>query len=152
MRESPRPTPYGYTIFCDDVRAEVLNKHSYMGIYPGQLVVGSPIPTALPKLCLVIYYFERPGESDEPVHFTIHVPGDDPATPTARLEIPTAEFRITPLANDPEADDPLLAFTAILTLAPLEVKQAGRLKIRAQRGDLEIRLGSLLITDQTPAS
>jgi len=41
------------TIFCDDIRHEVGNKLSYIGVYSGVLNVQS-FPVALPKLCLAI--------------------------------------------------------------------------------------------------
>jgi hypothetical protein len=37
--------------YCDDIREEVGNKFSYMGVYSGELTV--PTPLLLPKLCIV---------------------------------------------------------------------------------------------------
>jgi hypothetical protein len=49
-------------LFCDDVRQEVGNKLSYLGVYSGNLVVPA-FPTNLVKLCCV---------------FSLHVPSKSP--------------------------------------------------------------------------
>lgn len=40
-------------IYCDDIRSEVGNKFSYMGIYTRELNIPS-VPLLLPKLCIVV--------------------------------------------------------------------------------------------------
>ncbi|WP_441347693.1 DUF6941 family protein [Sinimarinibacterium sp. CAU 1509] len=40
-------------IFCDDIRTEMGNKLSYMGVYSSDLVVQS-MPKTLPKLCVAV--------------------------------------------------------------------------------------------------
>lgn len=44
---------YLHTIYCDDVRLEVGNKQSLMGIYSSDLFLPE-LPIALPKLCIVV--------------------------------------------------------------------------------------------------
>lgn len=44
--------PFMWVTFCDDIRQEVGNKLSIMGIYGANLIVPS-FPTVLPKLCCV---------------------------------------------------------------------------------------------------
>lgn len=39
-------------IYCDDVRQELGNKQSFIGVYPGDLYVET-MPALLPKLCMV---------------------------------------------------------------------------------------------------
>ena len=76
MKSIAPTTPYGYTIFCDDVRLEASGKTSYMGIYRGKLILNAPLPALLPKFFLVIHYFERPDESTEPVNLHVYMPGE----------------------------------------------------------------------------
>lgn len=45
--------PSVHVIYCDDIRQEVGNKYSYMGVYSGVLYVPD-FPVILPKLCLVV--------------------------------------------------------------------------------------------------
>jgi len=40
-------------IYCDDIRTEIANKISLIGIYGGDMIVSS-FPAVLPKLCIVI--------------------------------------------------------------------------------------------------
>lgn len=42
------------TIYCDDVRMEVGNKKSLMGVYESDMLLGDVPPAALPKLCIVL--------------------------------------------------------------------------------------------------
>jgi hypothetical protein len=44
---------YAHAVYCDDIRQEVGNKTSLIGLYSGQLST-SEFPCALPKLCIVI--------------------------------------------------------------------------------------------------
>lgn len=43
-----------WTIVCDDIRQEVGNKFSYMGLYGPQIFVPA-LPATLPKLCAIIH-------------------------------------------------------------------------------------------------
>lgn len=43
------------TVFCDDIREEVGNKRSLMGIYHGEMFVQS-VPILLPRLCFYINF------------------------------------------------------------------------------------------------
>ena len=44
--------PFMWAVFCDDVRQEIGNKLSYLGIYGPNLIVPE-FPTTLVKLCCV---------------------------------------------------------------------------------------------------
>ena len=44
---------YVEVIYCDDIREEVGNKLSYMGVYTSELFIPST-PITLPKLCLAV--------------------------------------------------------------------------------------------------
>lgn len=51
-----------HTLWCDDIRQEVGNKPSFMGVYTGGLVVQS-VPVNLPRLCVwtwVVSPIDRP--------------------------------------------------------------------------------------------
>lgn len=145
MKSTAPSTPYGYTIFCDDVRQEMGGKVSHMGIYRGQLIINAPLPVTLPKFAFVIHYSERPGESTEPVTIHIYMPGDAEDAPTATTELPIEDARSKAPEPDTPDSDPLLSVIWYLVLAPFELKSEGRIRVRAYRGDLEIRLGTLKI-------
>lgn len=50
--EIGRPEIFSYLLVCDDVRHEVGNKPSYMGVYTGDILV-EKFPFTVPKLCLI---------------------------------------------------------------------------------------------------
>src|SRR5580698_7254696 len=54
------PLPFGSAIFCDDIRQEVGNKPSLMGVYQGEMLLapGTVLPAQLPKLGVAIYWNE----------------------------------------------------------------------------------------------
>ena len=145
MKSTTRNTPYGYTIFCDDVRQETGNKISHMGVYRGQLILNTPPPASLPKFLLVIYYFERPGESTEPVYLHVYLPGDAEDEPMFNQELPLDNARLKPPEPETPDSDPLIAVISQIMIAPLELKSEGRIRVRAYRGDLEVRLGTLAV-------
>lgn len=43
--------PFGHVIFCDDVREEVSNKFTLVGVYAGSIFVSGQSPFVLPLLC-----------------------------------------------------------------------------------------------------
>ena len=65
MNEIRRSTPFGYTIFCDDVRNEINGKVTLVGVYAGDVIVLGTLPVTLPKLGLSVNYHEKLGESEE---------------------------------------------------------------------------------------
>ncbi len=46
---------FEYTIICDDIREEVNNKLSFIGVYGSNILV-SKIPFVFPKLCFITSY------------------------------------------------------------------------------------------------
>src|SRR6266513_4092774 len=53
-KEQPAQLEMVYTLFCDDVRLEVGNKLSYMGVF--QNIVVPQLPVWLPKLAVVNHW------------------------------------------------------------------------------------------------
>ena len=79
--------PFGCTIFCDDIRTELFNKVSLMGVYGFELLLFGDFPAVLPKLGIfsrhdfigrsrsmgadVIVYF--PGDMEDKPTFSQHI-------------------------------------------------------------------------------
>jgi hypothetical protein len=57
-------------IFCDDVRQEIGNKQSFIGVYSGDLLV-ERLPVVLPRLCVVASLTLPQGDECDSVHFQI---------------------------------------------------------------------------------
>jgi hypothetical protein len=143
--------PYGWTIFCDDIRAEIGGKFSYMGVYGGTMNIhAKTFPATLPRLALSIRY--RIALDDlrlENVNIKVLLPGDEEGKPTVDAEIPITEV----IANmDPPTlpGDAFREFVTNIILAPVTIKEKGRLRVRATGGAGTINLGTLHI-DLQPA-
>ena len=75
------PDAYGYTVFCDDIRVEVGNKFTFVGVYPGQFVLyADALPVAIPKLAMSVNYRQRYDKVIFPVQLRIFFPWQ-PETP-----------------------------------------------------------------------
>ena len=142
------PDVWGYTIFCDDIRAEVGGKLTYVGTYAGRLFVHADFPVILPKLALGIVYAQRIGAVVLPVQFQIYIPGDADDKPALVIEVPNeiSEAAIRDAAAFSETVGAERGFSTVIapvTLAPFQLTQPGLFRVRAVRGDRLIRLGSM---------
>lgn len=137
-------TPFGNTVFCDDIRAEVGGKHSFMGVYRGELIV-PVLPATLPTFGFVISYFDAEDEAGtDPIKLRILFPGDGEDIVAAEAMLPLDIARNAPHPFPP-SDQPLLALQAFVQMTGVELKHQGIMKVRAYKGDEEIRLGSLRV-------
>jgi hypothetical protein len=135
-------TPNGYSIFCDDVRVEANGKQILIGVYTGDMLV--PVfPVHLPIFHVLVRYNERFNESDQPVKFVITAPGYE--EPLFTTEVPRTNFANTDSVIDAEIDDPIIGFNLVAGFPSMLFSQPGRIKVRAYRGDDEIRLGTLRV-------
>jgi len=101
-----------YTVLlCDDVRNEVGNKLSFMGIYGPELWVGK-LPAMMPHLCFVVI-LDTIQQS-----FT---------SAKAKVSLPGAEPVLLPIQAAP-GPPPGSHHTIIVALAPAKIPQEGRAK------------------------
>lgn len=129
---------YLHTIYCDDVRLEVGNKQSLMGIYSSYLFVPE-LPVVLPKLCIIVNLVTP---IDKPLkELTIKITKDNETL----IEVPvTGEQLSEPqssIVENGEMDNPdrriVLNFT--LMLAPFAIEKECILRVRAvtESGELQ---------------
>ena len=150
MKSIGPETPYGYTIFCDDIRREIGNKISFVGIYIGSINLHKSLPFQFPKFGFAITYCERSGESTEPVTLRIFLPGEDEENPFIKSELPVEQLRNQEPPQDKDTKDPILTCNIQIVAQPMIIKANGLIKVRAYRGDLEIRLGTILVKCEEP--
>jgi hypothetical protein len=140
-------TPYGYTIFCDDIREEVSGKISYMGIYRSSLIVNGKLPVTLPKFCLAVSYVMRPEDVEtleNDLEIKVFLPGGK-GDAAAVMSVTREQMRAT---RAPHTDDPLLQIAANITFSPLELAQEGLIQVRAYNGATEWKLGALQVSER----
>lgn len=132
--------PSGYVIFCDDIRHEVTGKTTFVGAYSVVMFINGTLPTVLPRICLAIAYREEQ-DSLEDVTIKVFFPGDEDESPTASFDLKPQADMIPP----PTDEFMMREYRLYLDLPGITLKQEGRIKVRAYRGDAEIRLGSLTV-------
>jgi hypothetical protein len=149
--------PFGFSIFCDDIRNEVGGKNSYIGVYISNLLVPA-FPIALPKFCIVVNLCEPRAMAevrDWNVTLNVHLPGDEDGKPTIAAMIPPVpkeasdQVSSSSLPDDPDVPK-VMVMSAGFILAPLMLKEPGRIKVRAIYKDGGIlRLGNVRV-EQAP--
>jgi len=87
-------TTYVHAIWCDDIRMELGNKPSFMGVYTGGIVVPA-LPTVLPKLC-VYAWVVSPIESPASISCIRVVRDDGSLVAEVKPEHPTASLGADP--------------------------------------------------------
>jgi hypothetical protein len=137
---------WGFSLFCDDIRAEVGGKISVMGVYQVDLILPGTItfPTALPKFCILVKYYERLGSFEDDISIKIFNPSDAKDAPSFNLtsKRTTLPPPLYPLEDDQEG---IFNLTIPITFAPFPIQQEGFLKVRAHCGSIITNLGSLMI-------
>ena len=143
-----KESPFGDTIFCEDIRFEVGGRNSLIGVMHGEIIVplAHPGPFMLPKLCMLMTYAERVGEGvTDSVEIRIYFPGDPDDTPSTRISVPVEPLRLVVAPAELLSDDPFSMAAVPLVMSPVVLKHEGKIKVRAVRGDTVVRLGSLTI-------
>lgn len=137
---------WGTTIFCEDIRSEIGGKATFVGVYANSMNVHVPFPHQVPKFGFWIKYFEVPGTMSGDGKLMIYLPGED--GPAIEADIPLAEIRATSpkVAVDLPDDEDIghvWQFQMPLMVAPLVLKEPGRIKVRMLVNDKIVRIGAL---------
>ena len=142
-------SPFGTTIFCDDIREEVGGKSSYMGIYKGEMIVATDFPVILPMFAFAITYVEPIDLPTMPVTIRVTLP-DPTNTALIEIELPIEQLRAE-FIKTVDPDSILFQSTLDFKASPLLIAQEGSIKVSAIRNGEEIRLGSLKIRKAEPS-
>ena len=139
---------WGFSLFCDDIRAEVGGKLTVVGIYQQDMIFQPPatFPITLPKFCILIKYYELQGVLTEDMTLNVFLPGDPRNEPTIKIPIPRAGFAdiVLPYALD-EDQERVFNVNYPLVISPFQIKQEGFLKVRAICGAVTTNLGSMMV-------
>jgi hypothetical protein len=140
---------WGTTIFCDDIRTEVEGKITLVGIYAADMLVHVPFPFVIPKFGMWIRYFEVPGSMTGDGKLYVWLPGDDKKA-SIEADIPMDQLRSLTVPNPDRNDADMDLWVNLqipILLAPLILKQPGRIKVRLHFGETAVRLGTLLVKE-----
>jgi hypothetical protein len=128
--------------FCDDVRHEINNKLSFIGIYNESLLV-THFPTVLPKFCVVMQVFASAQMYLDAITFTLQ--RDDETLQQMDIEVGQSMAGLREIAVNESRDRMVIA--AILQFSALKLERPCFLRARAtlHPGEVQLRGGSLRV-------
>ena len=131
---------YIHVIYCDDVRNELNNKTSFIGIYGSDLFV-SEMPAVLPQLFLVISVVTDAADPIESLRIVISRDDEQVAEISPSADV-LAKGRQQAQANSPPGAQSLPAvytIGAVLKIAPFPIERQGVLRVKATTEREELR-------------
>jgi len=125
---------------CDDVRREIGQKVSYMGIYNSTIVCAA-FPTTLPQLCFVLSVRTPTNEPFQKLVFSVKK--DDEVIVLAEVQ----RENLTGLSlNAPDViEEGRVVVTVMATVANIEFTGPCKLKLRAETEAGELKGGTLQV-------
>lgn len=129
---------------------------SLMGLYQTDMLFpdSMTLPTLLPKLVVVIMYFEIRGSIEEDLTFKITYGDEGPAlaeAPISRKEMLLGQVQDTATPESAEDTERILHIRMPVTFSPFRLEKMGRLRVRAHySGGKILKLGSMALK-QMPA-
>jgi hypothetical protein len=136
-------TPLGYAIFCDDIRQEVGNKFSFMGIYSGVAVFETDFPITVPRLCIAVNFLLGPKDERRDVKVKVIASNVDGENVVVEGDLPAKAFE--DVVSLPGVESTHLHSVVHIAISPLTIEKPGSIKVRAYYGDDEYKLGSLQV-------
>ncbi len=131
------------SIFCDDIRQEIGNKLSLMGIYAEEIIFPAPPPAPL-HICAVVWVTSD--IDDPPQQLVIRVQLQPEGTELLRIIAGRPTMAATPPANATR-----MTVITIFRLPPTEITQPGYLEMLVDtEREKDIRAGRLLVRFPSP--
>jgi hypothetical protein len=127
-------------IFCDDIRQEIGNKISLMGVFATDILFPQPAPVVLPKFGVVVWILFDVG--DEPKRLRVRV-----LLPPDRKEIAIAELAEGAEIAFPYPPDELStgSIRVVIPLPPVQLSEEGFLEVMCETERETLRAGRLRI-------
>lgn len=134
-----------HTIYCDDVRLEVGNKQSLMGIYLNELWVAA-CPTTLPKICIVVNVSTP---IDQPFKtLSLKITKDDEILIEAPLigdQLHQPQQSIIENGDDKDNPNRRISFIGTFALSPFNIDKECTLRVLAETENGELKGSALKI-------
>jgi hypothetical protein len=153
---------HGYTIFCDDIRQEIGNKLSFIGIYTGLMQIHVPFPVTLPRLCIYaigVHSWDEALREIRAVDFKIWFPGNSGEEPSINVPVYRHDQgqpvpSLPPLEdafNDPDIDRQM-RIAVPMWIETAVIPSPGNIKVRAVIDSQVVKLGALRVAAAPPPS
>lgn len=121
------------TVFCDDIREEVGNKRSLMGIYHSEMFVHD-FPTVLPRLCFYVTFTTDIESTDGKVEFKVVKGKDEEELISTNIDIPIDKMNENNLGVPYTQRNLILAFG----LSPFSVDAETVIRVIAQTEQVKL--------------
>jgi hypothetical protein len=145
--------PFGVSVFCDDIRFELGNKTSLIGIYREGMQIHAPFPCAVPRFGIFVQWFIPIVDKDKPRSpLTISVlgPGATAENPAITTELLTENILWGENLNLPALEDPdaqqMGRVEYPFLFAPFILAEPGYIRVRGTIDGITYKLGSLRVT------
>jgi hypothetical protein len=152
--DADRRICWGFSLFCDDLRAEVGGKVSAMGLYQNELLFSGSFPYVIPKFTILVMYYELVGELTTDISLRVYLPSDEPDKASIQLDLLRKDL---PKRDDQaplpsEVDGERINHLRVpIILAPAVITKEGFFKVRAHFSDGKIlRLGRMKVRALSP--
>lgn len=128
-------------VFCDDIRQEVGNKVSIIGVYGGDIKFKAKPPIVYPKLCVAVWL---DGDlADIPESITVHV-----LAQPGRASVFSAELKRPESKADPTTHRARMQ--TLVEISPVMLKAPGRLEVEVEAGRETLKAGHLDVRFEAP--
>ena len=140
-------SPYGMTIFCDDIREEVGGKQSLIGCYNNEMNFSVAAPATLPMLCGAVNILIPIGFLFERLDLVINKEDGPETTLLMKVSFESSDM---PVPIDVEVgdlkDEPrYIGLSFPWKMQPFHVGGPCLVRVRGYFDSTEVRLGSLKI-------
>lgn len=134
---------FAHATYCDDIRQEVGNKRSIIGIYSATLYVPS-LPAILPKLCIAVVAVTPTANPFKSV--TIRILIDDAVFAEHKIDESQLQVQQTSFSNQEDVDNNLInQFHFAIQVAPFQIEKAMLVRTRVIADGEELKAGGLRI-------
>ncbi len=137
---------YGYCIFCDDIRSELGEKLSFMGVYNGVLLLPE-FPYTLAKLCAQINLVTPSSQPYRSIILECFAPGEDQPLLRENLDTVHLDEQEQSGSSNDHGQSPDVVVGASLVFSPLKIRRPGFLSVRAVIDDAPVEISSLRIAE-----
>ncbi len=113
------------TIFCDDIRMEVGNKTTLVGIYNSVMIIENDLPYVLPKLCVSATVKAPKGMEFKELDFKLFKDNEE----ITGNKITAEDLEKQRLAYENDPDSQVCIFTVYLTVQPFVIDKSCEMKL-----------------------
>lgn len=127
-----------HCVFCDDIRQELGNKLSLMGVYSGELLIFQKPPIILPKLGIVAWLISD--ADDKPTKMDLSILSPPDGQQLVKLENDLSDLVISNMEGARKVMQQI-----IFPITPFPILQEGMFEVYIETERERLRAGRLLV-------